>query len=492
MASSKGCYLELVNRAFEEIKVEFIPKNSSDWLDSKSPDLGTKTLKDDENNYYFSEILEMNGAISAQGMFSIKISIGKNCVTVDDFNLEDGRRNEEKIRYIDLSETGGKLDCYIVITYGLNVQLIAEKEKESGFANNKGCYRFEFFRMSKRRFGIMNDYHYGCKGNNDNDQKTVFQTINKFIKRPEFIVMPGDLLDNPIYQKGKDRDIWKHFIDPLEKRYIPIADGFGNHDLWSSVGSTDVKNRCLKRNSKRKQKLCGYSDEWNKNKNGKYENDNKGYHYRWQMELKKNGKKVLIVFFMLNNVPAEKNRKDKVSTEKTQQKGTYSYDSLRYLKDAMQDAYNKNNKNYDGVYGLLFFHTNYECQNNSDTRFTKNEVTVYEPERWWTYKDKQVLAGVLDNPVFPVLMSFFGHSHISNIMKQYLYTSQTNRTEHFGYLCASSKEMRRLNLIDISLTEENGEYYIEIEGKYANVKELSMEDHSLKKVDGIKFPLKKA
>lgn len=68
--------------------------------------------------------------------------------------------------------------------------------------------------------------------------------------------MPGDLLDCPTAPAGDVnplhfpavRDIWGNLIDGLEEQSIPVADGLGNHDLWTGVGGENVKGDIQQRN----------------------------------------------------------------------------------------------------------------------------------------------------------------------------------------------------------------------------------------------------
>lgn len=53
------------------------------------------------------------------------------------------------------------MDYAVLVSCGKYLQLSKNGKKESGFVNDKGCYKFEFFRLSARRFGVMNDYHFG-------------------------------------------------------------------------------------------------------------------------------------------------------------------------------------------------------------------------------------------------------------------------------------------------------------------------------------------
>ena len=83
----------------------------------------------------------------------------------------------------------------------------------------------------------MNDYHFG--DTNCGSQASVVDKLINLQKRPEFIVMPGDLLDCPTAPAGDVnplhfpavRDIWGNLIDGLEEQSIPVADGLGNQGL---------------------------------------------------------------------------------------------------------------------------------------------------------------------------------------------------------------------------------------------------------------------
>ncbi len=430
---SVGCYLEIVNRAFSEVNVTFVATNANDWENNKFPSIHNKEYTLNETKYYRSNNLEIGSNLSPHGCFYLEFKIEKDNIKTSILKLEEGRGSGIQSDYLKFKDA----DCILLLTRGKTLERIDNMKKDG----NKGCFRVELFRLSKRRFGVMNDYHFGHEeyGTTGRQTKDVEQ-ICKLRNRPEFIVMPGDLLavttppnnnKNP-FAWDDYRDIWDNFINPLERKGIFVADGFGNHDLYTGTFSKDVKEEIKSRNKDRKinwkfMNFAGSKDYKSNN------NDN--YHYRWYIELCNTQKKVLVVFFMLNNLPANSNRKDPGDSDSSHEEGTYAYGALDFLKDSLDQAFIENKNSYDAIVGILCHHINYNADN-----------------RWWTDNDKKLLKKVLDKSKTPVIFSVFGHAHHEDIQEEFLKVE--GKQSYLGYRCACSIWHRHLNLFDLELTSE--------------------------------------
>lgn len=293
--------------------------------------------------------------------------------------------------------------------------------------------------------------------------------------------MPGDLLDCPTAPAGDVnplhfpavRDIWGNLIDGLEEQSIPVADGLGNHDLWTGFGGENVKGDIQQRNKKRIAEGSLFLPYGISTADNAANYGNKGYHYTWFFPLVKNGKKVLVAFFMLNNLPGNANRTDPGDTGHGHDEGTYAFGALDYLNASMQTMACK--PGYDYKVGIPMFHINYGCDVNGDTHGN--------PERWWTYADKKALKDVLDKALIQIVTAFFGHEHVRSIEKQTLYIGNrkdpANKTGYSGYRCDCSIDKPRLNIIDLELVEENGGCKIKITPRFIEVAQLTSTDDCL-------------
>ena len=380
---SYGCYLELINRAFNKIEITVEPTDKKEW---GKPAMNKTTYNLSDNDYYRLDEYEMTPkgihVLTAHGHFRVTISIdGEKEQLQQVFDLEDGRHSGAVYRSFIYPSSSSGMDYAVLVSRGKYLQLSKNGKKESGFVNDKGCYKFEFFRLSARRFGVMNDYHFG--DTNCGSQASVVDKLINLQKRPEFIVMPGDLLDCPTAPAGDGnprnfpavRDIWGNLIDGLEEQSIPVADGLGNHDLWTGFGGENVKGDIQQRNKKRIAEGSLFHPYGISTADNAANYGNKGYHYTWFFPLKKNGKKVLVAFFMLNNLPGNANRTDPGDTGHGHDEGTYAFGALDYLKASMQTMACM--PDYDYKVGIPMFHINYGCDVNGDT--------YGNPERWWTY-----------------------------------------------------------------------------------------------------------
>ena len=478
---SYGCYLELINRAFNKIEISVEPTDKKEW---GKPAMNKTTYNLSDNDYYRLDEYEMTPkgihVLTAHGHFRVTISIdGEKEQLQQDFDLEDGRHSGAVYRSFIYPSSSSGMDYAVLVSRGKYLQLSKNAKKESGFVNDKGCYKFEFFRLSARRFGVMNDYHFG--DTNCGSQASVVDKLINLQKRPEFIVMPGDLLDCPTAPAGDVnplhfpavRDIWGNLIDGLEEQSIPVADGLGNHDLWTGFGGENVKGDIQQRNKKRIAEGSLFLPYGISTADNAANYGNKGYHYTWFFPLEKNGKKVLVAFFMLNNLPGNANRTDPGDTGHGHDEGTYAFGALDYLKASMQTMACM--PDYDYKVGIPMFHINYGCDVNGDTHGN--------PERWWTYADKKALKDVLDKAPIKIVTAFFGHEHVRSIEKQTLYIGDrkdpANKTEYSGYRCACSIDKPRLNIIDLELVEENGHCKIKITPRFIEVAKLTSTDDCL-------------
>lgn len=460
---SQGAYLEFANRAFDrvDVRVDFV--EIKDWEHGKWPKWSNPVLT--KNCYLSSTQLEMASGI-VHGRFRVTITIDGKSENLNSrvFDLNDATSGTRNSTYYCSMVID---DCVILVTYGRGLDSLCNVKMEK----KRGCYRFEMFRASKHRIGVMSDYHYGCAENgNTGDQRHVAEEINKLRNRPEFLVMTGDLLHNPT--KSKDNDIWKNFIDPLELKNIPVADGFGNHDLWTGVGAKDVKKKIENRNDMRRKEwnAFGYDDKCNVKKE-----NNKGYHYAWKILLQKkmsNGdlKQKFVECIMLNNVPGDHNVNDIKDTDSSHIKGTWCYDSLDFLSNYLKSFAGSGPQ--DRIV-LLFFHINYESERLED------KDCYY---RWWPKEAREKYKNLLESYKFPNC-AFFGHDHGQRMVKEELHLDLDELTGLNGYRCAVSKTERYLNVIDLELVEVNGECKLRMTTSYGKTADLTVDDGGLKLFD---------
>ena len=462
---SHGAYLEFANRALNKVKVYVEFTVSKNWEHHNPPANVTHIL--DKSNFYTSSQLEMSSAPPVTGYFKLTITIDDKQYEMNG-NLADAVNGSLKRQRFLVS----RLDCIVIVTYGTHLVSLDGKKMEKG----RGCYRYEFYDRAKLRFGIINDLHFGAK--NQGDQGIRANRVALLRYRPEYIVMPGDLLDCPtpltnnMFNWDETMDVWKFFIDPLEKQNIPVAEGFGNHDLWTGAFNKDVKKHISQRNNNRSQGLAsGYGFQGSKG----IGETNHNYHYYWVTDLYKGERRVKVVSVMLNNLPGSYNREDPGDPDPCHKEGTFAYNAYQYLQWVIRDI---TARHFDcDVVGLLFFHMNYACDQNVDINGN--------PERWWTYPEKRLLSDLLDNSAdtLPFVAAFFGHEHEENIEKQWLNTGprreKANVTEHFGYRCAKSKDTPRLNLMDLELVEDGGTYKLRITPSWVKLDDISGPDCSL-------------
>ena len=462
---SQGAYLEFANRAFDKVDVTVDFSNKKDWEHGVYPQWENPVLT--KKRYLSSTQLEMASG-KVHGHFRVTITIDGKSENFGskEFDLNDATNGTRNWTYY---YSDGINDCVILVTYGRGLDTLGGEKMK----NKRGCYRFEMFRASKRRIAVMTDYHYGCAENgNTGNQLNVVNEINSLRNRPEFLVMTGDLLHNPT--KSKDNDIWKNFIDPLELKNIPVADGFGNHDLWTGVGAKDVKKEIKKRNDMRRKEWNAfeYCDKYNSDNA-----ENKGYHYAWRVRLQKrmsNGelKQKSVECIMLNNVPGSDNVKDAVDTSGSHKKGTYCYDSLGFL-DVYLASLGMLSSCNDRIV-LLFFHINYE----SERLETSDDFY-----RWWPKDARYQLNYLINNRYKCPTHAFFGHIHGSIMAKEELHFSPQDASGLKGYRCAASKANRYLNVIDLELVEENGECKLRMTTKYGKTADLTVDDGGLGKFE---------
>ena len=460
---SQGAYIEVANRAFDKVeaKVEYI--DNKEWDHNNPSPWNSPTLTPKE--YKYSLHLEMSSGF-VHGHFRMTITINGKSENFNSrvFDLNDATSGTRKWSYYSSVID----DCLILITYGRGLDSLNGDKME----HKRGCYRFEIFRYSKRRIAVITDYHHGYTDDNHHDNKgpqtDVVEQINLLRNRPSFVVMPGDLLHNPTEHDGND--IWKDFINPLELKNIPVADGFGNHDLWEGAGAINVKGHVKDRNKDRQKAwkgAFGYDDSDNRKKN-----KNDGYHYSWEVILHKHieGKKYekRVVCIMLNNVPGKVN--EDAPFDDKHPKGTWSYDSLNYLESRLsrlpRSYYN------DEVIVLLFFHINYESE-----RMDKDPSHYY---RWWSQEARVAYDNVMGNYNLPN-RAFFGHTHKEEMSSEILHLDKNKPTEWKGYLCAISIYERYLNVIDLELVEVDGKCKLKLSLSYGKTADLSSNDGGLKK-----------
>lgn len=459
---SQGAYIEVANRAFDKVeaKVEYI--NNKEWEHNNPSPWKCPTLTPE--NYKYSLRLEMSSG-NVHGHFRMTITINGKSENFNSqvFDLNDATSGTRKWSYYSSVID----DCLILITYGRGLDSLGGYKME----HKRGCYRFEIFRHSKRRIAVVTDYHHGYTDDDHHDNKgpqtEVVEQINLLRNRPSFVVMPGDLLHDPTKHDGND--IWEDFIDPLELKNIPVADGFGNHDLWEGFGSINVKGHVKDRNKDRQKAwagVFGYTDSENRKKN-----ENKGYHYSWNVILRKQINdqwyEKSVVCIMLNNVPGTENEDDLF--DNAHQEGTWSYDSLNYLQSRLSSlprAYH--NKE---VIVLLFFHTNYESE-----KMEKDPSHYY---RWWSRAARVAYDNVMKKYNFPN-RAFFGHTHVEKMFSETLHLDKDMPTAWKGYLCPASKYERYLNVIDLELVEDDGKCKLKLSLSYGKTADLKSNDGGLK------------
>ena len=462
-SSDYGIYIEFANRAYDkvEVHIDYFYAEDKVTASQNNPEDSTFTL--DTKNY----MKKFWHCLSDEDIplgFRLTVTIhGKEYPMSRPYLLSDTLSTTLSRNRFYLKELG----CVMLISYGTRLIPIDEEGRMEG----RAYYRFEFYEAAKLRFGVMNDYHFGCDNVGDQTNKAIKIASLKY--RPEFIVMPGDLLHNPTPPKTRIkkwddyRDIWTKFIDPLEWRNIPVADGFGNHDLWEGVGATDVKKKIQNRNEDRWNGLKpGYNfkvwDTQYPNKKATKFNENQ-YHYLWETKLYDGDEIVEVFGIMLNNVPTWEDKEDLQDNE--HKKDTYGYGALKCLEEILAKHIGPREHH---VVVLLFFHINYACDQNSDIEGN--------PERWWNYCQKSKLRDVLNRNKDTTFVAFFGHEHNDNIKKQILYTGprtdSKNKTEYFGYRCAKSKDTPRLNFVDLELTGTAGKHKLDITVSWIKVNDI--------------------
>ena len=75
--ATKGCYLEVINRAFDKIKVTCENVEGGDWEEGKSPADYFNNLEMKKYGYKSVDV-EMDGVISYDGKFNISISLNND------------------------------------------------------------------------------------------------------------------------------------------------------------------------------------------------------------------------------------------------------------------------------------------------------------------------------------------------------------------------------------------------------------------------------
>ena len=376
----KGCYLEVINRAFDKINVTCENVKDGDWENKKSPADYFNNL---EIKKYGSKSVdvEMDGVISYDGKFNISISLFSENNIVGVFskllNIKDGKDHDtNRIRYF--SDEG----CAILITRGLSVERVKGESKNT----NMGVFKIEVFDISKRRFGVIADYHLTDEIINESYPEKFINYLANIDETPEFIAVCGDLV-NDSTKMQQDIKFANDFIIPFEDKNIMIAEGFGNHDLWTGIGGTDMPRFIEGRNIEREKEKDTENklNEFSYDKNSPFPQR----HYTWTTELHKNEIKVKIHFFMLNNSPGYGGELiDNKQTDDSQKKQYSSYCSLNYLEESLNINYKDDYKHV----AILFFH------------LFPDEETLGE-------KNIKSYDEITQKSKMKVFSTFFGHKH---------------------------------------------------------------------------------
>jgi len=276
------------------------------------------------------------------------------------------------------------------------------EEKACKFIIEKGKSKDESL-----RFAVIADTHFEnihTNGNLESEINDFVESIDEL--KPQFLVMCGDLTH---YNKGGVGDhsqehCLNDFINKVEKRGIPVYEGFGNHDLMDIPTRANIVKYIKGRNEERAKKGRHEFEYSNRETDYYYDNERKKvkfpYHYTWKRYI--NG--VGIRFFMLNNVPGygeilskfwvnvtdEERKKDikKEAKYERDPKGSLNYFE-RILNEKKEDL-------KGDVFVNTFFHINFEAAEN---------------ERWWTKKSQDDYVKVVKENGYKMLPSFFGHIH---------------------------------------------------------------------------------
>ena len=462
--ATKGCYLEIINRAFDSINVTCTNSNNNDWESKKSPqDLyNNKVL--DKDLYYDTKDAEMDGITNYDGKFSIEISINnKKCC--QSFNLKDGRNNITTRKRIIKKEC----DCMLFVTMGHSVKRFASKNKDN---SDMGVFRIEVFSLSKRRFGIIADYHL-------NDERTNYP--KKFITHlkdvryaPEFIAVCGDLVDNSTKMQ-QDQKFASYFTIPFEDENFMIAEGFGNHDIWIGTGGTDMPRFIEGRNVERGK------EKETENKLNEFSADNitnyPNRHYTWTTILEKTieekTKKMKIHFFMLNNLPGYEGIAEckDADMDDSQKNGNSPYESLKFLENTLAKI-----DTTDGFkhVAILFFHLNHNISTD-----------------WWSDKSKKDYRTVCFNSKIKVLASFFGHKH-DHITKYESMIGKVDNGQDYtihGVKCATNNSCEYDNYITFVDTEITDYGKLEMRVAYIKGDDLKVDDSNFTKLESLTFDI---
>ena len=345
-------------------------------------------------------------------------------------NIAEGRDHGTK-RLRIFSDAG----CAILITRGLSVERVKEKNKNT----NMGVFKIEVFDISKRRFGVIADYHLTDEIINESYPEKFINYLANIDETPEFIAVCGDLVNNSTKMQ-QDIKFANDFIIPFEDKNIMIAEGFGNHDLWTGKGGTDMPRFIEGRNIEREKEKDTENklNEFSYDKNSPFPQR----HYTWTTELHKNEKKVKVHFFMLNNFPGYEvgeytdqnddidQTDDTYQTDDSQANQYDPYYSLNYLEESL-------NINYEDGYkhvAILFFH-------------------LYPNDKTWGKKNMDSCTSIIEKSEMKVFTTFFGHDH-KHITS---YEDKYKGLEGFKCTaCAEHKETKYANgitFVDMELTE---------------------------------------
>lgn len=128
---SYGCYLELINRAFDQIEITVEPTDKKEW---ENKAFNGATYKLTSNNYHQLDDYEMDSkgihAIKAHGHFRITVSIdGKKEQLPQIFDLEDGRQSGSIRRYFIYPPQSSSMDYAILVSCGKYLQLSQNEKK---------------------------------------------------------------------------------------------------------------------------------------------------------------------------------------------------------------------------------------------------------------------------------------------------------------------------------------------------------------------------
>ncbi|WP_455667587.1 metallophosphoesterase family protein [Phocaeicola sp.] len=479
---SLGCYLEFINRSFKSITVSAYIYKKDQWdKNGGRPDTSYDNKK---IQYYESNDMEMKEFLTnCDGEFFFYIQVEKENGTTEKqrlpdkgyFNLNEGRKSTVRRDVYNFVHLG----FFVQISRGKDLRRIGDEQTDYG--NNKGIFKVEVFSCSQKRLAIITDPHL-CEDNRSecNDFK---EAIVKLQKRPDFIVMCGDLTGN---NYSNEKKIVEHdLIKELEARNFSVCEGLGNHDVRHFTFDGDMMGYIKKRNRCSDGKLSDY-----------FKDQKSNLHYHWAFNLCNGDYCLKVHCFMLNLVPGyrelgqvtsytdpdgnfKEKSKDVIKVEKDERNPFYSLDFFEtqlstYAQENKKEIQHETKKRN---VALVFFHINYESENAG--------LDGYGPERWWPFSAREDFARVINNnKECKVIGSFFGHNHGTQTRIETLDVNGSLPKPE-GFKVAAF--LTNTTFLDLEFIEENKEYILKGSVKYLKTNNIGKDIDSLKAIKEFAF-----